>query len=101
MFYFIQFNLKLQRKTFLWIISFIFFYGIDSKLGLWAIFENLIQYGFLKYILSIIFSALIIILFNNLINKDVLKIKRIFSLMIVLLFFNYFFEYVYHSKKKR
>tara|TARA_B100000686_G_scaffold348273_1_gene438884 strand:- start:358 stop:1950 length:1593 start_codon:yes stop_codon:yes gene_type:complete len=93
---------KIKKKNSLFFISIIFFYGLDSKLGLWSIFETQIDSGLVRYLLSIIFSSLIIIFIFKIINKDVLKFKKIFSFMIVLLFsINWLFDYNFHSKNKK
>ena len=102
LFFSLQLIEKLNRNFSFFFIASIFFYGIDSKLGLWILFENFFNIGILNYLFSFIVLILVIFINYKLLKIDPNKIRKIFSLIIIILFFvNLFNEYNLHSKYKK
>tara|TARA_B100000945_G_C20422282_1_gene618651 strand:- start:1612 stop:3207 length:1596 start_codon:yes stop_codon:yes gene_type:complete len=79
-------NKKIKLKTKYFFYSVIFFYGFDSKIGFWSIFENLTKTSTINYLSSFLFATLIITLFYFLILKKEDEVKKLFFLIILFFF---------------
>ena len=102
LFFFLHLAQKFNRNFYFLLIALIFFYGIDSNLGLWVIFGNLFDIGILNYLFSLFILILLIFINYRLIQSDPEKIKKIFSFTVMILFlFNFFNDYNLHSKNKK
>ena len=77
---------KFRKFTLSIFISTIFFYGIDSKIGLWTLFKSLSDIGLIKYLASLSFVVIIIALLSFVAYKNYRDIKKIF-LMTAFFFF--------------
>ena len=53
LFFSLHFAYKFNKHFYFLLIAIIFFYGIDSNLGLWVIFGNLFDIGILNYLFSL------------------------------------------------
>ena len=78
LFFFLHLAQKFNRNFYFLLIALIFFYGIDSNLGLWVIFGNLFDIGILNYLFSLFILILLIFINYRLIQSDPEKLKNIF-----------------------
>tara|TARA_B100000886_G_C20426530_1_gene494374 strand:- start:5794 stop:7377 length:1584 start_codon:yes stop_codon:yes gene_type:complete len=102
LFYFFQLSKIINKNFSFFLIASCFFYGVDSNLGLWTIFGNLFNIGIYNYLFSLLILTLIIFINYKLIQKDPDKILKIFTLIIIILFFvNLINDFSLHSKNQK
>jgi hypothetical protein len=92
----------LKKKMLSIFFAIIFFYGVDSKLGLWQLFENSIEHGVLRYVLSLFILLFIVYILTKLLLKNFLITKKIFTIIIFfILTSNLIFNYHLNSKLQK
>jgi len=92
-------NKKIKNICLSIYISTIFFYCIDSKIGLWTLFLDLTKIGILNYFLSFIFVLFILIILYKITIKNYFLLKKIFLLTAFFLFsINFISNYYFIDK---